>query len=218
MEQGETHMYIFQRTTTLQGGYRKPLGWAVEMTEFVNANTDLDVGLWVGGFGFPLGTVAWSARVESRDQLQAAIAGLMEINEYHDRVEAGQEFVTTPGQDSLRQLIFPDAMPEGAPPVGAVATLTTASAAAGHIADAIGWGVEIAGIFAETTGSQASFLVDSYGAYGQVTWISVQESMAATDAANAALMANPDYLKSIDDAGGFFVEGSGMQALATRIA
>ena len=96
--------------------------------------------------------------------------------------------------------------------------MTTAAASVGHVTDAIGWGVEIATLTAGITGAPVAFYVDSYGAFGQVTWIAVQESMAAADAAGDALMADPAYLESVSGAAGFFVEGSGMQALATRIA
>lgn len=70
-------------------------------------------------------------------------------------------------------------------------------------------------MYSRITGSPASFFADSYG---QPTWITPHADLAAVDAANDALRANPNYLASIDGAGALFVPGSGMQGLATRIA
>ena len=200
---------------TLRGGPRKSIGWAVEMTALVNERAGIEVGLWSAAFGFPLGTVVWSARIDSRAALGEVTAKLMADDGYHSLVEKGQEFVAEPGQDTLRQLIHAESISATSPPVGAAVTLTTATPAQGQIAKAMEWGVEITKIYA---GSSAMFLADSYGPFGQVTWISSHADLAAVDAANDALQANPEYLGSIDKAGNLFVAGSGMQGLATRIA
>jgi hypothetical protein len=211
-------MYLFQRVVTLRGGVRRPLGWAVEMNAYVNANSGVEVGLWVANFGFPLGTVVWSARVESRAELAEVMGGLMAQDGYHELVERGQEFVAEPGQDHLRELIHPESVGQGPPPVGSVATIITATPNEGRLREALGWGVEIAKMYGDITGTPAAFYAEAYGTFGQVTWIVAHTDMAAADAASRAVQAAPDYLASIDGAGELFVPGSGAQGLATRIA
>lgn len=211
-------MYLFQRMVTLRGGARKPAAWAVEMTQLVNAHGGIEVGLWSGVFGYPLGSFAWSARVESRAQLAEVMAKLMANDDYHACVEKGQEFVTTPGQDTLRQLIHGEKLSPTPPPLGAVATMTSATPSPGHIGQALAWGVEITTLHSSITGAPASFFADAYGSFGQLTWIETHADMAAVDAANDALQANSDYLASIDGAGALFVPASGTQGLAIRIA
>ena len=211
-------MYLFQRMVTLRGGVRKPIGWAVEMNKLVNDVGGVEVGLWSTVFGFPLGTVLWSVRVDSRAQLAQLTAKLMADDAYHSLVDKGQEFVTAPGQDTLRQLIHAESPSPTPPPVGASATVITATPNSGQIAKALAWGVEITTIYSRVTGTPASFFADAYGTFGQLTWITPHADVAAADAANDALQANPEYLASIDGAGSLFVPGSGIQTLASRIA
>lgn len=211
-------MYLFQRFLTLRGGPRRSLPWAIEMNEFVNRNSDLAPTLWAGRFGYPLGAVAWGARVESRAALAGGMDKLMANDAYHDLIDTGQEFIAEPGEDHLRQLIHPEALPEDLPPVDAVAEMTSAVPAEGKLGAAMGWGVEIATMYAEITGAQAAFYADAYGHFGQLTWIAVHADMAAADAANDATNTNSDYLAAIDGAGDLFVPMSGTRAMATRIA
>ena len=211
-------MYLFQRTVTLRGGARKPIAWAIEMNKLVNDLGGVEVGLWSTAFGFPLGTVLWSARVDSRAQLAQVTAKLMADDTYHSLVDKGQEFVTAPGQDTLRQLVHAESLSPTPPPVGASATVITTTAQPGHLAKALAWGVEITAVYSRTTGTPASFFADAYGPFGQLAWIAPHANLAAADAANDALQANPEYLASTDSAGSLFVPGSGMQGLATRIA
>lgn len=211
-------MYLFQRMVTLRGGIRKPAAWAIEMTQLVNAHGGVEVGLWSGLFGYPLGSYVWSARVDSRAELAQLTAKLMANDAYHACVEKGQEFVTTPGQDTLRQLVHAEKLSPTAPPVGALATVISATPSEGHIGQALAWGVEIATLYSATTGTPASFFADAYGPFGQLTWITTHADMAAVDTANDALQANPDYLASIDGAGALFAPASGVQGLAIRIA
>ncbi|MDH4171569.1 MAG: hypothetical protein OEW42_18460, partial [Acidimicrobiia bacterium] len=67
------------------------------------------------------------------------------------------------------------------------------------------------------TGHAASFLVDSYGTFGQVTWIQGFEDVDELDAAQDTTSADEEYLNRVTKAGDLFVESSGHQALATRI-
>ncbi len=98
-------MYLFTRLATLRGSERRALGWAVEMTAYVNDHSDQPVTLWRTDFGAPVGTMAWSAWVESQDALARNFARLADDDGYFDMVDKGQEFVTAPPQDMLRQAI-----------------------------------------------------------------------------------------------------------------
>ena len=62
-------MHLFSRLGVVNGGPVETLEWAVNITTRVNQAMDVDVSLWQGQFGYPLGTLAWTALVESRAQL-----------------------------------------------------------------------------------------------------------------------------------------------------
>ena len=89
------------------------------------------------------------------------------------------------------------------------ATVITATPAEGKIASALAWGVEVTTLFSNITGTPASFFADAYGPFGQLTWMATHADLAAADAAEAALQANPDYLRSIDGAGDLLVRRKG---------
>jgi hypothetical protein len=210
-------MYLFTRLATLRGNERRSMGWAAEMNAYVNDHTDHTLTLWRADFGYPVGTVAWSTWVASLDALNQGFARLADDDGYHAMVDKGAVFITDPPHDLLRQAIHgePGEIP---PPPGAVTTVTTAVVANGQYAEAGAWGIEMAELVQEITSLPTLFLIDSYGTFGQVTWLSGAPDLATADAAGEAINANPDYLKRLSDVGDLFVPGSGDRRLVTRIA
>ncbi|HEY5154356.1 MAG TPA: hypothetical protein VIJ47_06450 [Acidimicrobiales bacterium] len=210
-------MYLFTRLATLRGNERRTMGWAVEMTGYVNAHSDHTLTLWRTDFGAPVGTVAWSAWVQSQNDLNVGFAALADDDGFFDMVDKGQEFMVAPPMDQLRQAVHGEPT-DTPPPIGSVTTVTTAVVANGQYVEAAAWGVEMALLTQEISGLPTMFLIDSYGTFGQVTWLSGAPDLAASDAAGEAINANPDYLKRLGDVGDLFVPASGQRRMATRIA
>lgn len=209
-------MLLFSRIVTLVGSPRKVMPWVADITSYVNANSDLQTACWTSNFGYPLGTIAWSAIVESQAALAASTSSLLTQDGYLDRLEAAADLVPTPGQDVLRQLVH--GTPSDPPPLGAVANITAATAVADRMADAVGWSIEIAQHASETIGSPVAFFTDVFGTMGGVAWIAVAADAAAADAAQAALAADAGYLKRITGSKDLFIPGSGHVSQVTRIA
>jgi hypothetical protein len=210
-------MYLFSRQAILTGGERRPLGWAVEITGYINDHSDHDVSLWQAQFGLPVGTVAWSTWAESHESLMTGFAGLIEDDGYHTHVEKGVEFVAGPPEDSLRQVVHGEPAAER-PPIGSVTTIVTATMAGGKYNDAVAWGTDMAQLVQEVTQLPSMFLIDAYGTFGQVTWLTGAPDLATADTAANALNFHDKYLKSLGDVGELFVPASGRRALAIRIA
>jgi len=210
-------MYLFTRLATLRGNERRSMGWATEMTAYVNDRSDHTVTLWRADFGYPVGTVAWSAWVASQDALNTGFARLVDDDGYYAMVDKGQEFMVEPPYDLLRQAVHgePGDTP---PPAGAVTTVTTAVVGNGQYVEATAWGIEMAELVQEISGLPTMFLIDSYGTFGRVTWLSGAPDLATADAAGEAINANSDYLKRLSDVGDLFVPGSGERRMVTRIA
>ena len=210
-------MHLFTRVATLTGPPRATLGWATEMTAFVNARTAKEVGLWSVDFGLPLGTIAWSTVVDGVADLRSSFEGLMDDDGYHALVERGAEYFAVPAVDQLREVIRGD-LTGSRPPIGAVSTMTTAQISNGRYEEAMTWGAEMAAHVQQITSMPTMFLADMFGPFGQVTWISGAPDAAAADAARQAVNADLDYVKRLGDIGDMFLPGSGRQSMATRIA
>lgn len=189
--------------------------WVDDITKYVNDHTSLDVTCWAGIFGYPIGTVAWSAMVESQAALAAATGGLISDNDYLDRIEAAAAFVTTPGQDLLREVVY--GVPGEPPALGSVATITTAIAMVDRLAEAVGWAVEIAQHIEGLIGSPIAVLTDVFGTMGGITWIGAQPDTAALDASRAKIGADPSYLGRLAGTKELFIPGSGHIGQVTRI-
>jgi hypothetical protein len=212
-------MYLFTRVATLGGGgERRSMTWAAEMAALVDERSDHDLTLWRCDFGFPVGTVVWSTWAESLQSLNAGFASLLEDEGYHAMAEKGLEFMSAPPEDSLREVVHGGPTGGEAPPIGAVTTVTTATMAAGKYNDGVAWGVEMAQLVEEVTQAPTTFLLDGYGTFGQVTWLSGAPDAAGADAANAAINGNDKYLAALGDVGTLFEPGSGHRALYTRLA
>jgi hypothetical protein len=209
-------MLLFSRLVTLRGSPRQTLPWATRMTEYVNERSGLEVSLWSSTFGSPLGTMAWTALVESQVALADGASKLLVDDGYFDLLEEAADLVAAPGEDSLRELIH--GQPGERPPIGAVATITTAIALVDQMADAIGWSVDIAQHVTDISGTPVSVLTNVYGQMGQITWIGVQPDLAAAEAARTAINADAGYLSRIAATKELFMPGSGHVGNAVRMA
>ncbi len=210
-------MLLFGRMATLGGHPKAAMAWAAEMNAYVSKKSGRPLALWSVGFGQPVGTVVWSVPVDSHADLQAAFAGLAEDDGYLALVEKGSAFITSPMVDTLREVVHGAPTPGGRL-VGSVALLTTATMSADKGAEAVAWSVELATYVTSVTDDPTMFLLDSYGTFGQATWIGAAADMAAVDAATAKLQTDPGYLKRLAASAGLFIPGSGHRSLATRMA
>jgi hypothetical protein len=209
-------MFLFSRAITLSGSPRQALPWVAQMTEYVNANSSLDVSAWTVDFGAPLGTVAWTAVIEDQATLAEAAWGLAGQDGYMDLIEAAADLVAAPGEDSLAGLVH--GSPSEPPSVGSVALSTTAHAVVDRIADTLAWSVEIAEYVEGVTGSPVSVWSSTYGQMGQIAFISVLPDVAALDANQAKTNGDPGYLERLSKSAGLWLDGSGHVARYTRIA
>ena len=209
-------MLLFSRVITPSGSPRKVMPWVADITQYVNANSTLEVTCWAGTFGYPIGTVAWSCFVDSQATLAAATNALIGQSGYLDRLDAAAELVTTPGHDVLREVIH--GSPSDPPPVGAVGTITTATASVDRLADAIGWSVELAQYLEGVTGTPVGVLTDVFGTLGSIAWIAVAPDVASSEAARAKAVADPGYISRLTATKELFIPGSGHSGQVTRIA
>jgi hypothetical protein len=211
-------MIIFQRLVTFEGPPEEVTPWALEITEAVNQRTNLNVSLWQGLFGGPVGSLAWSALVENLTALEAATDSLGSDAAYLSLVSKARDWTRAPGEDFLLRMIHAAGGDYVRPAVGAYAEGTAAVPAEGKLAKAAAFGVEIADIHSKLTHSSVLFCTSEYGAFGEMRWLALYDSAAAVDAAAEAIAKDEDYSAKLDAAGELFVEGLARRTLARRIA
>ena len=212
-------MFLFSRLVTLSGPPDESMTWAGEITGVVNGVSEVDVTCWAALYGHPVGTVAWSAVVESRTQMMTLGAKLAAEPSYAALLSRAADWLRTPGQDNFRRPLNPATTPpSGPPPIGAVAQVTTAVATAGRLMDAMAWGLDMAAYTASVSELPVTFFSDVYGQFGGVAWIGIQPDMAAVDATDVRLNGDAGYMERIGKLGDLFVANSGNVALMTRIA
>jgi hypothetical protein len=211
-------MYLYSRTVQLTGDPRKSMPMAIAMAEHVNKKTDLQVSLWRTVLGAPLGTLGYSALVQSHAELDTAVSSLFADPEYLERVAEVQPYIAAPPQDQLVEILH-NAGPEyRRAEVGWIANLVTAQVANARFTAAMKWSVEIADLVAEITGNPSLFGRSVAGPFGTVGWITAVPDMAAVDAASEALNKDPRYLAKLDEMSDVFLPGSGHASLVRRIA
>jgi hypothetical protein len=211
-------MIIFQRGLTFLGPPDEVGAWSLEITQAVNERTPLDVSLWSISFGAPIGTMVWSAQVESLMALEAATDPLGADRTYLSLVQKARDWVREPGQDVLTRVSHTAGGEYARPTVGGYAESTVAIPAEGKLVEASAFGVEISDLHADITHAPVLFGNTEYGEFGEMRWIAVYESAAALDLAAETIAKDADYAATLDGAGPLFQPGSARRVLARRIA
>lgn len=208
-------MLLFSRIVTLNGGPRRIMPWVGEITAYVNANSSLEVTAWAGTFGHPIGTVAWSAIVDSEASLSAATGALLGQGAYLDLVEGAADMITVPGHDLLRQIVHGE--PSDPPPLGAVARIVTATAVLSRFGDAITWGLDMAQYMEKLNAVPTAVLTDVFGTMGAITFITIAADSATSDTQRER-RGDDGYMSRLAVTKDLFLEGSVQVQQATRVA
>lgn len=208
-------MYLYTRTDRMQFGKAdEAVAFAIEAAAYVAEKTGNQVYTWSSVFGAPLGTVTWSARLDSMAALGEMQDQLFADPGFADLGKRGAELMTGEISDSISQVLA--ATSDAAP--GAFASVVTAQCAPGHIADAMAWGADILTTVGAITGLPSMMLRSMYGPFAGIGWVSGAASMADIDAANDAMAADATYIKKLDEGGELFITGSANQVLLRRLA
>jgi hypothetical protein len=209
-------MHLFTRTRMIDPMHATEAhAFAVDMSQYAAATTGLEVIPWATVYGGPVGTVSYSARVDSQGAMGAAMATLVSDAGYQQRVtDSVGHLFTGPVEDAIGEFVS-FAGPGGN--AGNFAMVVTAQCAPGRIAEAMAWGVDILSHHSKITGLDGALVRSLYGPWATLAWVQLADSWEDVDAAVASLAADATYLERIDDAGQLFLAGSASQSLARRL-
>ncbi len=211
-------MHLFSRAVHMVGEPAETMAYAADMRSYVSDLAGQEVALWSGAFGVPLGSMMYTARVEGMAGFMAMSGAVTSDEGYHAKLAEGAAYRSgTPAQDQLGEPIYGE-LGGTPPPVGSIATITSAQITTGKYAEAFEWGVAVSQRVESVGGTGVMFMRGLFGPFGNVTWVSVYADASAADASNQAVNGDAEYMKLLGDIGGMFVEGSGHQSMAIRVA
>lgn len=190
---------------------------ATEVRAYVSKKSGQEFSLWSLMFGAPVGTFLYTTRVDGLAGVQAMAQSLAADETWDAMVARGSAWTTAAPVDTLGEAVH-GSLEAGPPPVGSVATFTTAVIANGAYAAAIAWGADVAIHVEKVTGMRTLFLVETVGAFGGVRWIAISPDAKTADAANLALNADGAYIEKLGEIAHLFLPGSGHRAIAHKIA
>ena len=182
----------------------------------VSARIGSEVSLWGVLFGAPVGTFVFATPLDGIAGVQAMGASLAGDSEFAALVAKGAAWSTGAPVDQLRESLSAVST-AGPPPVGSVATITTAIMNGGKYAAAVGWGLEVAAHVEKVTGMAVNLSTNLSGTGGQLVWIGVAPDAATSDAANAKIAADAEYSAMLEVAGDLFIPGSAERRFAVRM-
>ncbi len=207
-------MQIFFRQFGLRGTVAGT-AWAVDITAKASEHATFPISLWVGAWGTQPGTIVWSALVDGVAQLAELNDSLMADEAYLGKVAAASDVVESVETDRVVEIVHGELT--DAAEVGSYSGNVMAVAHEGKVGAAGAWAAEIADIWSATTGLPVIVTTTTAGPIGEYGWFVRHADAASIDAANAKIMASPDYIAALDRSAGLFQPGA-IQRYARRIA
>jgi hypothetical protein len=210
--------YLFTRRARLApGNLLDSMAWSANITEKVNAISELDVNLWTAVFSPKQGMLSWTCVVEDFTQLEASETKLLADSGYVSLADEGAKYGDDQGvDDSLVNLVHAD--PDAAGGDRQYATVVTAVLAPGAFTRGVEVGVDIAQKAKKITGRPTSFGVSQTGVYGEVGWIALYDSVDQVQSASEALAADASFSALLDkDASKAYLAGQSTQTVHRRI-
>lgn len=207
-------MLLFQRMLRVTGG-PSATAWAVDVTAGVNKHATAEVSLWIGAFGAPPGTIAWSAPLEKLGQVDDLNAKMANDSELMAKVSEAKDYVAEADPDRLITLIHGEITDSA--PVGSYVGAVRAVAAPGKWVAAGAWAAHIAGVYSEVTGLDVVVGSTSAGPMGEYSWYVRHADADSIQTAMAATMSSEKYVGEVEGGGEFFQPGA-IQMYAQRLA
>ncbi len=209
---------MLTRDAVLMGPPGEVRGWAVGVAGAFETATGRRVGVWSSIVGGVTGHVSWSMPVGGAAEMVQLTATAFDDDAYLASIEEGRHLMAGPAKDTLYRPYGGAEFDPDQGEAGNVAIVTTATARAGSLGEAVGWGLEAAEYVGQLTGIPTVLLGNAAGRFSRLTWMGVAEDAAAADAAQDAWATDDGYRKLIARGGDHFVDGSARTQLFARLA
>jgi hypothetical protein len=208
-------MYLFTRSRRVDPGeFMEAMEWTVNVTETVKRISGREVDAWTAFASPELGTIVWTMWVESMVDIETVADKLVAEPEYVKLLKKGNDYFEGPVTDGLASLIYGAPDPD-APRVNYVG-VATATAANGRIGDAVTGAIAIADKATAITGQSTMVAIGATGPFGGIAWLTATPDLATMEAGEAALLADPTWLETIDQHGTAYAQDAA-QSIYRRV-
>ncbi len=211
-------MLLVSRITTFKAGIQTGLGLAMEFHSLVNELLDVEVGLYVGGAGYPGGTFIYSAVAENMSHAQGEDAKLLASKKYLDLTEKAAALAVAPTETKLRAIVSMAPETPSEISVGSTVSILSARIRSGKAAEAMKFGVDVTAYVNQGANIPVGFTRNVAGDPSEVTWLGIAENAATLDQALTWEATDAGYQQRYASASEFFVEGSAHRGFITRVA
>lgn len=208
-------MELFTRDMVLSGPPADVRQWAVEVAEAFEDATGRQINVWTSVAGGIAGHYSWGYQVDGSADVIANSMTAMADRTYLAKVEEGRQYFDGHPRDTIYRAY--GKLTEDRTRVGNVAMITQATAKAGSLGHAVGWGIEISEYVQRLTGVYNVLLSSPAGSFSQLTWMGIAKDAAQADEADRRMRTDDEYLKLISRGGEFFQDGSGHTQLFLRV-
>lgn len=208
-------MELFTRDMVLSGPPADVRAWAVGIADAFEAATGRHVNTWTSVAGGIAGHYSWGYQVDGAAEIIANSMTAMADEAYLAKVEEGRQFFDGQPRDTIYRA-FAD-MGEDRTRVGNIAMITQATAKAGSLGHAVGWGMEISEYVQRLTGLYNVLLGSPAGPYSTLVWMGIAKDAQEADQADRLMRSDDEYLKLIARGGDFFQDGSANTQLFLRV-
>lgn len=194
-------MYLFSRKAHIATA--AGVVWAIEIAAVAGEASGNPVQLWAPTLSPGFGTANWTSWWPDLATLQAGFERLQTDAAYNAMAEQGRDHIDGGIDDALFQPIY------GAPDPDSGANFVLSASAVcggGNFARSMTAGIEIAQKADAITGASSMFVRAVTGPNSSVGWLTGYEDLAAMEAANDKMAADPEWLTFLDTTNGCFVE------------
>ena len=133
------------------------------------------------------GTHIFSAFYQNMADFASATETLIADAQYLDGVTEARQHLVAPPEDRHIEILHTAGGEYQRPGLGGIVQLTTATAALGKLAAAVGWGVQVAELVAEIIGEPVFFGRSLAGPFGELAWVGASADARAWDRTQEAL-------------------------------
>lgn len=208
-------MYLFTRSRRVDPGeFMEAMEWTLNITEAVKRITGHEVEAWSAFASPELGTVVWSMWAESMVDIETMGDKLIADHEYLKLVKKGNSHFEGPLTDGLATVIYGEVDPDA--PRANYVGVATATAANGRIGDAVAGAIAIADKATAITGIPMMVAVGATGPFGGIAWMTGSPDLATMEAGEAALLADPTWLQTVDAHGTAYAQDAS-QSIYRRV-